>query len=112
MNALEIGIRIRNLREETFGESRQLFAERCELSVNNLCKLENGQIKLSSNALTKICLATGANADYILFGKDNYRKNSIRGKIENYLTRCTEDELRTFYIFISTIKGPFGNTKK
>ena len=57
LNPLEIGERIRKIREEIYHESRLLFAERCGLSENHLGKLENGTTTTANkvhpkNALT------------------------------------------------------------
>ena len=53
LDKINIGTRIRKVREEIYHETRQAFAERCGLSENNLGKLERGEILISSKALDK-----------------------------------------------------------
>ena len=65
---VQIGERIRKERENKFDESRPRFAERCGITENHLGKLERGELLISIKALSKICTATGINADYLLFG--------------------------------------------
>lgn len=105
IDQLNIGARIRKIREEIFCESRQLFAERCSLSENHLGKLERGEILISIKTLDKICTSTGTTSEYILYGKCENNNLSIRKTIDNYLDRSTKKELQMYFKFISTIKS-------
>ena len=107
LDNIEIGTRIRKIREEKYKESRQVFAERCELSENHLGKLERGALLISITALNKICSATGTTADYISYGESETKNLKIRKAIDNFLDRCTKRELKIFFQFISTLKSYF-----
>ncbi len=105
LNALEIGIRIRKIREEIYKESRQQFAERCGLSENHLGKLERGSLIISIKTLNKICTATGTTADYILYGNNEVQNLTIRKTIDNFLDNSSKKELKIYFKFISTLKS-------
>ncbi len=105
LNTLEIGIRIRKIREEIYKESRQQFAERCGLSENHLGKLERGSLIISIKTLNKICTTTGATADYILYGNNEKQNLTIRKTIENFLDNSSKKELKAYFKFISTLKA-------
>lgn len=105
LDKIKIGVRIREIREKIYKETRQIFAERCGLSENNLGKLERGEICISIKALNKICSATGTSADYILYGKCENKHLTIRGTIDNFLDNSSKDELKMYFKFINTIKG-------
>lgn len=66
-NNLEIGNRIRNIREEMH-LNRDLFSERINISEIFLAQIERGEKSLSLNTLISICSNIGCSADYILFG--------------------------------------------
>lgn len=105
LDPLEIGVRIRKIREEIYHESRLLFAERCSLSENHLGKLENGTILISVKTLNKICTAAGADANYLLYGESKNKYLSTRRTIENFLDNSTKRELKMYLKFISTLKS-------
>lgn len=105
LNTLEIGIRIRKIREEIYKETRQQFAERCGLSENHLGKLERGSLLISIKTLNKICSATGTKADYILYGDNENTNLTIRKTIDNFLDNSSKKELKFYLKFISTLKG-------
>ena len=105
LDNIEIGTRIRKIREEKYKETRQLFAERCGLSENHLGKLERGALQISINALNKICSATGTTTDYILYGESETKNLKIRKSIDNFLDRCTKKQLKLVFQFISTLES-------
>ena len=105
LDKINIGARIRKIREEEFSETRQLFSERCGLSENHLGKLERGEILISIKTLNKICSSTGTTADYILYGKLENKNINIRKNIDNFLDRSSKEELKMYFKFISTIKS-------
>ena len=65
----EIGGRIRRCRE-ALGYSREDFAEKADLAVSFLGKIELGTASFTAEPFVKICRALGVSADYILFGKE------------------------------------------
>jgi len=105
LDAINIGTRIRKIREEIYNETRQVFAERCGLSENHLGKLERGEILLSLNTLNRICYAAGTSSDYILYGKNKNNNLNVRKTIDIFLDNSSKDELKMYFKFISTIKG-------
>lgn len=105
LNPIEIGMRIRKVREEIYHESRLLFAERCGLSENHLGKLENGTLLISIKALNKICTAAGSSPNYILYGESETKNLSTRKTIDNFLDNSTKKELKMYLKFISTLKS-------
>ena len=105
LDKISIGARICRIREDVFHETRQLFAERCALSVNHLGKLERGEILISINTLYKICSSAGVKTDYILYGKSENKHLNIRKTIDNYLDKSSKEELKMYFKFISAIKS-------
>lgn len=112
LDEIEIGARIRKIREEDFRESRQAFAERCEITENHLGRLERGQFLITTKLLNTICTIAGVETDYILYGKGKSKNLSIREKIENFLDTASTEELRVYYGIISTIKKSIKEKKK
>ena len=105
LDTIEIGARIRKIREEDFKESREVFAERCNITENHLGRLERGQFLITTNLLNKISIITGVDTDYILHGKKKSKELSTRRKIDKFLDVATKEELKMYYGIISTIKG-------
>ena len=63
---LEIGSRIRNIREG-MKLSRSTFSEKINISEVFLSQVERGEKSISLNTLISICNNTGVSSDYILF---------------------------------------------
>ncbi len=74
---LEIGSRIRNIRE-SMQLSRSSFSEKINISEVFLSQIERGEKSISINTLINICDNTGFSADYILFGDTNNSSTSNR----------------------------------
>lgn len=106
LDKIEIGVRVQKIRE-SYKETRQLFAERCGLSENNLGKLERGEICISIKALNKICSATGVKSEYILYGENENTQLNVRKMIDSFLDHSSEEELKMYFKFINTIKDYF-----
>ena len=96
-NNLEIGERIRNIRENLH-MSREKFSEMIDISDVFLGQLERGERSLSTKTLIKIVDYTGVTADFILFG--NLENNSIISKINRVLKKCPDDVLNYIYDLI------------
>lgn len=111
IDKVEIGARIRKIREEIYKESRQKFAERCGFSENHLGKLERGEILISINALNKICSESGVSSDYVLYGINQEKKSSVRTSINFLLDSSTKEELKMYLKCISSIKNFIQNEK-
>lgn len=80
--------RIRKARE-SFGLTREQFAEKLDVSVSYLAELERGRTGISVKMLMKICGLLGLSADYILYGDERKADEILSDKIhridEKYL---------------------------
>lgn len=61
--------RIRQAREN-MGYTREVFAEKLDVSVSYLAELERGRTGISVKMLIKVCNVLGLSADYVLFGTE------------------------------------------
>ena len=105
LEKLSIGIRIRNVREKIFHETRASFAERCGLKESHVGQIERGEILVSLRSLDKIASATGIDVDYFLYGKGSNKNLDVRKNIDVYLNHSTKDELKMYFKCISSIKS-------
>ena len=96
-NNLEVGERIRNIRED-LKMNRETFSEMIDISDVFLGQIERGERSLSIKTLCRIVSFTGNSTDYILFG--NIEENSIIQKINRILSRCSNDIIEYFYKII------------
>ena len=103
LNKLEIGVRLRNIRENTYKETRSIFADRCGLTESHIGQIERGEILPSLSTLDKICTYCGVDINYILYGKKE--KNTTRSNIDILLDRSTPKELKMYFKCISSIKS-------
>lgn len=99
-----IGERVRKIREESLGESRNEFAKRCNLTERHIGQIERGEFLISLPTLDKIASATGVDADFILYGKGNNNKLKIKEALRTLIDRADIDELKMYYRCITTIK--------
>lgn len=79
LNNLEIGERIRGVREDMF-MSREKFSEMIDISDVFLGQIERGERSLSLKTLSSIISYTGISADYFLFvneSEDSHIKKQI-----------------------------------
>lgn len=72
--------RIRKAREE-MGYTREKFAEILDVSVSYMAEVERGRTGISVRMLTKICIALGLSADYVLFGEERSTDAQLLDKI-------------------------------
>ena len=107
LDVVQIGERVRKIREENFNETREVFAERCNISENHLGKLERGQFLITTKLLNTICNVAGIGSDYLLYGKTNNKSLSIRNKIDNILDNATTGELRAFLRMLTVVKETY-----
>ena len=85
LDKILIGARIRELREQIIGESREEFARRCDLGTYRYVgQLERGEFYPSIEALYKIADATGVSLNYLLLGTEDSKKSRMKN---NLLTR-------------------------
>ena len=99
-NNIEVGERIRNLRED-LKMNRETFSEIINISEVFLGQIERGELSLSIKTLCRIVSFTGSSTDYILFGK-NEEKNTLQ-KITKILNRSSKNMQEYVYkIIIAT----------
>lgn len=99
-----IGERIRKIREDLPGESRNEFAKRCNLTERHIGQIERGEFLISLPTLDNIASATGIDTDFILYGKGTANKLKIKETLETLINRADKDELQMYYKCITTIK--------
>ena len=104
LDVIKIGERIRKIREEDFKETREVFAERCNITVNHLGKLERGGFLISTKLLNTISSIAGVSTDYILYGKTNGKDTATRNRIDYILDNASIGELKAFLRVLSAIK--------
>lgn len=105
LDKIVIGTRIRKMREEVFVESRYNFGKRCNLSERLIGQIERGEHLISLSALDAIASATGFELDYIIYGTGDNNKLHMRKSLNTILNRSDEEELKTYYKCISSIKS-------
>ena len=101
MDWVEIGGRIRKQRE-LFGYTREVFAEKLDITPKFCSDIELGVKGMSVQTLCRIADVLKLSTDYILFGVGS-QENALRSTM--MLQRCTpveqkyaEDILKTFVI--------------
>ena len=94
---LEIGERIRNIRENLH-MSRERFSEMIDVSEVFLGQIERGERSLSLKTLTNIVNYTGASSDYLLFGQEE--ENTTKKKINRILDTSSEETVKFIYDII------------
>ena len=105
-NDLEIGNRIRGVREE-LRMSRNTFSEKVNISESYLAQLELGNKSIGINTLLAICDYTGCSADYFLFGEDGH--NDISKKIMRIVNHLPTKSLDLSYEILRSIKARSDN---
>ena len=77
--------RIRKARED-LGYTREVFAEKLDVSVSYLAEVERGRTGISVKLLRRMCSVLGISADYLLFG-DTYEHNQLSDMINRLSPR-------------------------
>ncbi len=76
MNLMEIGTRIKKLREET-NLTQTKVAEYLSLDQSMVAKMEKGERAISSDVIEKLSALFCCTEDYILLGKDSKQKYTV-----------------------------------
>lgn len=97
-NNIEVGERIRNIREE-LKMNREKFSEMIDISDVFLGQIERGERSLSLKTLCRIVSFTGVSTDFILFGNTN--NNSTINKINRILSKSSDANIQYFYEIIN-----------
>lgn len=100
LNNMEIGERIRSIREGMF-MSREKFSEMIDISDVFLGQIERGEKSLSLKTLSNITSYTGVSADYFLNGNDS--NDLTIKKINRILKKSSPDTVEFIYNIIHSI---------
>ncbi len=100
LNNIEIGERIRSIRENMF-MSRERFSEMVDISEVFLGQIERGQSSLSLKTLANIVSFSGTSTDFILFGDES--QNSYSKKINRILSHSSDDTIELIYNIINDV---------
>ncbi len=101
-NTLEVGNRIRNVREG-LRMSRSVFSEKINISESYLAQLELGNKSIGINTLIALCEYTGYSSDYFLFG--NNVNDDLNKKIIRMVSVLPENSLDLVYEVVRSIKS-------
>ncbi len=83
MSKIEIGIRIKNIRESMHMSKEQL-SKKLGITGQYLGMVERGNGSLSPERLELLCNISGKSADYILFGRDYNIPESMKKILSTY----------------------------
>ncbi len=111
LNKLLIGTRIREIRENLFGETRRDFAKRCDLTERHVGQIERGDYIFKIETLDKIASATSVSTDYILYGKQTTNLKA-RDALKLLIDRANKEELQMYYKCITAIKSYMNKNEK
>ncbi|MBQ8821183.1 MAG: helix-turn-helix transcriptional regulator [Lachnospiraceae bacterium] len=83
MSYVQVGVRIRELREIKH-YSREMLAEKIDLSAKFLYEIELGKKGFSAETLCRLSKALSVSCDYIMFGEEseNYNVEKIACALE------------------------------
>lgn len=105
LDKILIGARIRRIREEMLGETRDIFAKKCNLETRYIGQVERGEFLFSLSTLDQIASATGVETDYILYGKGEHEKLTVKKTLDNMIAKANTNELEMYYKCMTTVKG-------
>lgn len=97
-NNLEVGERIRKIREE-LKMNRETFSEMIDISDVFLGQIERGERSLSLKTLCRIVSFTGSSTDFILFG--TMKENTTINKINRILNKSSDTMIDYIYQIIT-----------
>lgn len=100
LNKIEMGERIRSLRENMF-QNRERFSEMVDISEVFLGQIERGECSISIKTLANLVSYTGSSADFILFG--NTSQNSYMKKINKILENSSDETVELIYNIVNDI---------
>lgn len=104
LDKIIIGARVRKIREEIFEESREKFAQRCDLTERHVGQIERGDFLPSLYTLDKIAFSTGVEMDYLLYGKGENKKLQVRENLYSIINNSDKEELKMYYKCICNIR--------
>lgn len=83
MSKLEIGMRIKGIREDMH-MSKEKLAKLLGITGQYLGMIEHGKGSLSPDKLEILCKLSGKSADYILFGRDYAIPENMKKILDTY----------------------------
>ena len=107
---LSIGNRIRELRTAK-GWTQATLAEESNVEPSNISHIERGATKLSLPTMVSIANALGVTLDEIAYGSIAKSTHVSIKMIDEILSDCTPDELRSITEIIRTTKAILRNRK-
>ena len=91
-----IGQRIKNARLDK-NLTQEKLAERLDLSVAFLSRLERGSMPINLKRLSEICIALGVSEDEILTGASTLSSNYLDSDFSDLLKDCPPDKMKLIY---------------
>lgn len=104
IDKIDIGTRIRKIREEVFDESREKFGNRCGLTERYIGQVERGDFLLTLSSLDKIASSIGIDVDYILYGKSKDDSNLVKQNLINLIDKSSKAEITFYYKTLCDLK--------
>ena len=97
-----IGERIRKARKDK-NITQEVLAEKMDVSVAYLSRVECGSTELSLKRVTEICELLDVSEGYILNGSSNTSKHYLNTDFSNLLKTCPPEKLKLIYDIASVI---------
>lgn len=91
-----IGKRLQKVRIDK-GLTQEKLAEKMEVSVAFLSRVERGSIKVSLKRLSQICALLEIDEGFILNGSSEDSKNYLSEDFNSLLENCPPDKLKLIY---------------
>ena len=104
IDRINIGTRIRKIREEVFDESREKFGRRCNLTERYIGQVERGDFLLTLSSLDKIASSIGVDVDYLLYGKNNNERSIEKQNLINLIDKSSKAEIAFYYKFLCDLR--------
>lgn len=91
-----IGERLQKARNET-GLTQEKLAEKLDVSIAFLSRVERGSIKISLKRLSQICAILGIDEGYILNGTSQDSENYLTEEFNTLLKDCPSNKAKLIY---------------
>lgn len=83
--------------------TQENLAEKMDVSVAFLSRVERGSSHINLNRLTEICSILGVSIGYILSGVTSDSKNYLDDDFKNILSKCSAEKQKLIYNIAKTI---------
>jgi len=98
-----IGNRLKQARINS-GLTQEMLAEKLNVSVAFLSRLETGSSHINLHRLEQICRITGVSEGYILKGVSEEDSNYLANEFSELLKDCSAEQLKLIYNIAKLIK--------